>query len=94
MALKGLTQRPFYCDDPRLRPQYDIDLYCPADSIVTARESVGKLGYEPIRPAREWRPGLSVSKRPPSEKRVHLSYSFDEVAAHANRIKDIRPEER
>jgi hypothetical protein len=29
----------------------------------------------PIRPRGEWRPGLSVAQRPPSDKRVHLSYS-------------------
>ena len=34
----------------------------------------------PIRPTTEWRPGLSVAKRPPSAKRVHLSYGLDEIA--------------
>jgi hypothetical protein len=48
----------------------------------------------PIRPAREWRPGICVEKRPPSVKRVHLSFTPDEVAAHAMRIKDIAPENR
>src|SRR3954452_21104132 len=48
----------------------------------------------PIRPATEWRAGLSVSKRPPSGKRVHLSYSWDELEAHIARIKDIPPEKR
>jgi hypothetical protein len=48
----------------------------------------------PIRPATEWRPGLSVEKRPPSDKRVHLSYSLDDIAAHSARIRDISPEER
>jgi hypothetical protein len=54
----------------------------------------GGFAPRPIRPAREWRPGLSVAKRPPSDKRVHLSYALDDIAAHTNRIKDIRPEER
>ncbi len=48
----------------------------------------------PIRPAKEWRPGLTVAKRPPSDKRVHLSYSLDNIAEHSARIRDIPPEER
>jgi uncharacterized protein len=48
----------------------------------------------PIRPAKEWRAGLSLEKRPPSDKRVHLSYSVDEVAAHSARIRNIQPRER
>jgi hypothetical protein len=48
----------------------------------------------PIRPATEWRPGLSVSKRPPSATRVHLSYSHEDIAAHVQRIRDIPPERR
>jgi uncharacterized protein len=34
----------------------------------------------PIRPAREWRPGLSLAKRPASTRRVGLSYSREEIA--------------
>jgi hypothetical protein len=48
----------------------------------------------PIRPATEWRPGLSVTKRPPSTTRVHLSYSLDDIARHSAQIKDIPPERR
>jgi hypothetical protein len=48
----------------------------------------------PIRPAKEWRPGLSVEKRPPSDQRVHLSYSLEDIAAHSARIGDIAPEDR
>ena len=48
----------------------------------------------PIRSAIEWRPGLSVAKRPPSTKRVHLSYSLDDIARHSARIKDVPPENR
>jgi uncharacterized protein len=48
----------------------------------------------PIRPATEWRPGLSVVKRPPSTKRAALSYSRDDIAAHSARLKDIPPAER
>ena len=48
----------------------------------------------PIRPVTEWRPGLSLAKRPASTKRVHLSYSLDDIAANTMRIKDIAPEDR
>jgi hypothetical protein len=48
----------------------------------------------PIRPATEWRSGLSVDKRPPSNKRVHLSYNLDDIGKHSARIKDIPPENR
>lgn len=48
----------------------------------------------PIRPAREWRPGVSVEKNPASLKRVHLKYSFEDIAAHSARVRDIPPEER
>lgn len=54
----------------------------------------GGLTPRPIRPATEWRPGLSVAKRPPSAKRVHLHYSHDDIAAHSARIRDIAPEKR
>jgi hypothetical protein len=38
--------------------------------------------------------GLSVAKRPPSTKRVSLSYSRDGIAAHSQRIRDIPPARR
>jgi len=54
----------------------------------------GGFTPRPIRPATEWRPGLSVGKRPPSNKRVHMSYEWSEVAAHIQRIQNIPPENR
>jgi uncharacterized protein len=54
----------------------------------------GGFTPRPIRPVIEWRPGLSVAKRPASENRVRLSYSLDEIAAHSARIRDISPEDR
>ncbi len=54
----------------------------------------GGFVARPIRPAQEWRPGLSVAKRPPSDKRRTLNYSRADVAAHSARIKDIPPEKR
>jgi hypothetical protein len=37
----------------------------------------------PIRPSREWRPGACVTRQLPSDKRVHLKYSLDDIAAHS-----------
>ncbi|HEX4327013.1 MAG TPA: DUF1272 domain-containing protein [Burkholderiales bacterium] len=54
----------------------------------------GGFTPRPIRPTTEWRPGLSVAKRPPSAERVHLSHSKEEVEAHAQRIRNIPPELR
>ena len=53
-------------------------------------------GFErrPIRPATEWRTGLSVAKRPASTERVHLSYSLYDIAAHSARIQAVDPAKR
>jgi hypothetical protein len=48
----------------------------------------------PIRPVTERRSGLSLAKRPASTKRVHLSYTKDEVAAFSSQVRDIPPERR
>ena len=48
----------------------------------------------PIRPATEWRPGLSLAKRPASTKRVHLSYEIEDIAAFSTRLKKIMPDRR
>ena len=48
----------------------------------------------PIRPAREWRAGVSVTRQPPSDKRVHLKYGPHDIAAHTARIETIPPERR
>jgi hypothetical protein len=54
----------------------------------------GGFAPRPIRPAIEWRPGLFVAKRPPSTRRIHLTYSLEDIAAHSTRIKNIPPEKR
>ena len=54
----------------------------------------GGFAPRPIRPAREWRPGLSIAKQPPSTKRHHLRYSPEEVAAHSKRVSEVAPELR
>ena len=48
----------------------------------------------PIRPAREWRPGLSLARRPASTRRVNLSYPRDEIATFVRDIALIPPGER
>jgi len=54
----------------------------------------GGFAPRPIRPATEWRPGLSVATRPASTTRVHLSFSLEEVAAFSARVRGVAPEER
>ena len=70
-----------------------------ADCVETRLSNVcpncgGGFAPRPIRPANEWRPGLSVSKRPPSTTRVRMSWSWDDVAALVRRIRDIAPQDR
>ena len=48
----------------------------------------------PIRPAWEWRPGLSLAKRPASTKRVGLSYGREAIAAFVREIMTVPPERR
>ncbi|QIO30375.1 DUF1272 domain-containing protein [Bradyrhizobium sp. 1(2017)] len=54
----------------------------------------GGFAPRPIRPTQEWRPGVCASKQTPSDKRVHLKYGVDDVAAHCARIRDVPPERR
>jgi uncharacterized protein len=54
----------------------------------------GGFAPRPIRPATEWRPGLSLAKRPASTTRVRLSYPREDIARHSARIRDIPPQER
>jgi uncharacterized protein len=48
----------------------------------------------PIRPAREWRRGLSIALRPASTKRGRLSYAPDQIAAFVRDIELIPPRDR
>lgn len=54
----------------------------------------GGFTLRPIRPATEWREGLSLAKRPASATRVGLSYSLAEVKAFAAKLEGIPPEDR
>ena len=70
-----------------------------ADCVETKLANVcpncgGGFVPRPIRPAREWRAGVCVAKHQPSDKRVHLKYTPDDIAVHVARLRDIPPEER
>ncbi len=72
--------------------------YC-ADCVNTHLQNVcpncgGGFTPRPIRPATEWRTGLSLAKRPPSEQRRSMSYPLEEYKIFRDRIKDILPENR
>jgi hypothetical protein len=54
----------------------------------------GGFQPRPIRPSREWRPGLSTARRPPSDKRRSLSYGKDEIAAFSARVRLTPPAQR
>jgi hypothetical protein len=45
--LKGISLWPYYVDELKFRPQYDIDFYCPPEHIGRAQEAVSELGFEP-----------------------------------------------
>lgn len=54
----------------------------------------GNLAPRPIRPAQEWRPGLSLEKRPASTKRVRTTLGRAEIDAFVQRLRTISPAER
>ena len=54
----------------------------------------GGFAPRPIRPAREWRPGVSLARRPASTKRVGLSYSRDEIALFVRDVALIAADKR
>jgi uncharacterized protein len=93
------------CCDCDLPPEATIARICTyectfcADCVERVLHDVcpncgGGFAPRPIRPASEWRPGLSVAQRPPSAKRRSLSYARDEIDAFSRRIRDIPPEKR
>lgn len=47
VVIKGFTQAPDYVTDPRLRPQADIDMFCPSESIDDAYNACEAIGYKP-----------------------------------------------
>jgi uncharacterized protein len=70
-----------------------------ADCVETLLHNVcpncgGGFVPRPIRPASEWRPGVSRAKQPASETRVHLKHPREDIAAFSARVRDIAPEKR
>ena len=45
LVLKGFTKTPDYAPDPRHRIQSDIDLFCPPETVVSARDALSTLGF-------------------------------------------------
>ncbi|HEU5293352.1 MAG TPA: DUF1272 domain-containing protein [Burkholderiaceae bacterium] len=85
-------------DDARARICSYECTFC-ADCVEAQLHNVcpncgGGFVPRPIRPRQEWRPGLSVAKRPPSTQRVHLSYSEADIAAFSARLQAIAPQQR
>ena len=68
---------------------------CAGDRLLNVCPNCGG-GFtpRPIRPATEWRPGLSIHRQPASTKRHHLRYSLEDVAAHSARLAELAPERR
>jgi uncharacterized protein len=54
----------------------------------------GGFTPRPIRPAREWRPGLSIALQPASTVRHHLSYDLEDIAAFSENLRVIPPHQR
>ena len=54
----------------------------------------GGFALRPIRPAREWRPGVSLAKQPASTKRVGLSYSREAIAGFVGEVTLIAADKR
>lgn len=54
----------------------------------------GGFAPRPIRPAKEWRPGVSVANQPASTTRRHLRYGTEDIARHSARVSKVAPELR
>jgi hypothetical protein len=54
----------------------------------------GGFATRPIRPAKEWRPGLSREKQLPSNKRIHSKYTRKELKEFSLQVKNTAPRKR
>jgi hypothetical protein len=45
VVIKGFSLWPGYAEHPRYRPQSDIDLYCPQETVLRAHEALVSFGY-------------------------------------------------
>jgi uncharacterized protein len=90
------------CCDRDLPPQSEEARICSYECTFCAdcvENEVGNVcpncggGFQPrpIRPATEWREGLSLAKRPASLRRVGLSYSRQEINEFRERLRHIEP---
>ncbi|HVH80311.1 MAG TPA: DUF1272 domain-containing protein [Stellaceae bacterium] len=48
----------------------------------------------PIRPTNEWRPGVCATKQLASNKRVHLKWPREDIAAFVARLRTVDPARR
>jgi len=53
VVIKGFSLFPGYTDRPDLRPQGDIDLYCPPETVHRSQEILSGLGYVPVGPSED-----------------------------------------
>ena len=93
------------CCDRDLPPESELALICSfectfcADCVTHTLKNVcpncgGGFAPRPIRPAREWRPGVSLATRPGSTTRKRLAYSAEDVAAFVARVSEVAAGER
>ncbi|MET0448184.1 MAG: DUF1272 domain-containing protein [Aeromicrobium sp.] len=54
----------------------------------------GGFTPRPIRPSTEWRPGLSLAKRPASTVRIHMSRTAAEAEELSARLHAVPPNQR
>jgi hypothetical protein len=54
----------------------------------------GGFTPRPIRPAGEWRPGLSLAKRPAGTVRHRMEFTWEDLAPHIARLRAIPPGSR
>jgi len=70
-----------------------------ADCVENVLQNVcpncgGGFERRPIRPANQWRAGVSLETRPASTKRHAMRFKVEDLAEHIGRIKDIPPGKR
>jgi hypothetical protein len=107
LVIKGFAQYPGYVEDPRLRMQSDIDIYCPSESILRARDALLNLGYQPLRglenlpkdhlPAMirktgwEWRGNAFDPEMPPSIELHYCLWNKSNAHFAAEGLEDFWP---
>jgi hypothetical protein len=72
-----------FCADCVERTLHDV---CP--------NCAGGFTPRPIRPVTERRPGVSLARQPASDRRRHLEYSLEDIAAFVALVGDVPPERR